>query len=76
MGLLSEKCYNVFTPMQNRQYKRKSIGLTDQKGKEIREGDVVIMEGFKGLLGIVEYQAPHCGLYLSFALSVPEFCAV
>jgi len=45
--------------MKKKQNERKKTGLNDRKGKEIREGDVVIMEGWKGLLGIVEYQEPH-----------------
>ena len=55
----SKRCYNNCTPMKKKQNERKKTGLNDRKGKEIREGDVVIMEGWKGLLGIVEYQEPH-----------------
>jgi len=36
--------------MKKKQNERKKTGLNDRKGKEIREGDVVIMEGWKGLL--------------------------
>jgi uncharacterized phage protein (TIGR01671 family) len=45
--------------MRDINHKQKKSGRRDRNGKEIREGDVVRIDGWKKLLGIIEYQAPH-----------------